>query len=88
MWHFPITDDTRELDPEDVSTDHSSFRNYAGVDGDESAIDEIEKRIKQKFVKSFDTLDQVKQFLGGADPVMSKIGLIVKTRAGVTDANL
>ena len=61
--------------------------NYEGLEESEEAAAEIAKHANAGRLRVCDSLDKVKEFLG-ADPVVSKLGLIVKTKAGVTKRRL
>ena len=67
---------------QDVSTDYSSFANYAGVEGDEQAQHDIMEHLKAGHLRAFDSVDQLTSFLDDALPVLSKIGIITKERLG------
>lgn len=79
---FPTLDDSPELSAEDIATDFGTFANYSGVEGDAAAEDEISARIEQGYIKAFDTIAELTEFLSGARPVLNKIGIISKERAG------
>ena len=66
-------------DPEDLSTDHAAFANYAGVDDDEGAATEIQRLESSGFVASFSDLASVTQSLG-EKPYLSKLGVIKKLK--------
>ena len=72
-----------ELDEERAA----DLANYEGLEESEEAAAEIAKHATAGRLRVCDSLDKVKEFLG-ADPVVSKLGLIVKTKAGVTKRRL
>lgn len=81
---FPIIGDEPSEANEDVYTDFASFANYSGVDDDdEVAVDDIKMRILKGHLKSFDSESELRSYLGGLQPVLSKIGIISKDRAGI-----
>ena len=61
-----------------------AFVNYAGIDEDEDVWSEMDKYASKNFVAMFSTLKETVDFLDGEQPVLSRLGLIVKTRAGET----
>ena len=61
--------------------------NYEGLEESEEAAAEIAKHATAGRRRVYDSLDKVKEFLG-ADPVVSKLGLIVKTKAGIAKRRL
>ena len=67
-----------------MDTPDSDFVNYAGIDDDDDVWSEMAKHADKDFVAIFDTLQETKDVLNGEDPVLSRLGLIVKTRAGKT----
>lgn len=80
---FPEIGDGPEMSPEDLSIGPAQFGNSAGLGGDPAAVDEVLHHIQQGHIMAFDTYDQLKTFVGGT-PVLNKIGIIVRTKAGVT----
>ena len=78
---FPTVEPEVVSDPEMLTSDYDSFTNYDNVDSDEDAAPEISRLIAAGFVLPFDSLDDCTRYLG-EKPVLSKIGLIVKMRAG------
>lgn len=80
---FPELHDEPEQSVNTVFTDYDTFANYAGVEDDEVALEDVQKHIAKGHLKSFDSLDDLRVFLGGADPILNKIGIISKERAGV-----
>lgn len=68
-------------------TDYSSFVNYAGVDTDGTAEKEVRAHLQKDHLKAFDTLEELRAFLGEA-PILNKIGLIIKTRCGITKTHM
>ena len=77
---YPPGTDVASVDPEHLFTP-DTFVNYAGVEQDADAFDEITRIHRQGFVREFKTWKDVTEFLG-AEPVLSKIGLIRKMRNG------
>ena len=69
--------------PEALYTDYESFRNYDGVELDGTAEEEVKTHLQKKHLRAFDTVEELQAFLGGAAPILSKIGLIIKTKGNV-----
>ena len=84
---FPDISGETPDDPEALYTDYSSFENYSGVDGDGTAEAEVQAHLDKGHLRAFDTLEELREFLG-EDPILNKIGLIVKTRNGVTKTRM
>ena len=80
---FPVADDDAELDAECLATSYGEFENYAGVENDEAAIEEIAKHLKAGHLKAYDSVAELAAALG-EDPILSKIEVITRTRAGRT----
>ena len=66
-------------DPATLFTDHTSFRNYHGVEESEEAAKALQGYIDKGYLTPFDTLEECTQAVGGR-PVLSKLGCIVKTK--------
>ena len=58
-------------------------RRYAGVEHDEAAIAEIIKHLAAGHLRAYDSIEELAQALG-EDPILSKIGVIARTRTGRT----
>ena len=81
---FPVVNEERWRDPEELETPADTFRNYDSVELDASAWPEILKFVEKGFIKTFDTEAACRQFLHGAHPVLSKLGLIIRVRVDST----
>ena len=75
---LPVIDDEPECGIEGITTDYDSFSNYAGVESDDTAPTEVLKHAAQGHVKIFETLEELRHFLDGQEPILNKIGIIVK----------
>ena len=85
---FPPCYKPAELEPQDVFTkNHGGFRNYQGVEEQQITDDELAAHLEKDHIAAFDTLEELEQFVGG-DVALNKLGLIIKTRAGVTKARM
>ena len=58
------------------------FVNYYGVEDSQDAATELQRLKASGFVKEFANWPATVRFLGGHEPVLSKIGLIIRERAG------
>lgn len=78
---FPTVEDDRDPDLhfDDLFTDFDSFRNYSNVEDNDAAVEAILNYHKKGYIKQFDSLDQVRKYLG-AEPILSKFGCISKQK--------
>ena len=75
-----VEDDSEcELDAVDLDTNYDNFRNYQGVEDNEEAIRAIEGYREKGYLEQYDTLEDLKEAVGG-NPVLSKLGCIVKEK--------
>ena len=63
----------------DLSTDVETVVNDVGVDKDVDAASIIKGFIKEQYLAVFDTVDEVRAFVGG-EPVINKLGLVKKEK--------
>ena len=80
---FPVygpEEDTVEISAANLRTE-AEFTNYAGVEGTQEVGDELERLRSEGFVQVFDSLDDAERYAGGTI-VLSRIGLIMRERAG------
>ena len=75
------------LPTDSLHTDPSEFLPYASVESDDDAWAQVQQLVQKGWLLEFDTWDQLKHFLG-ADPVLSKFGLVLKERAGIVKKRL
>lgn len=61
---------------------------YASIDCDEFALEEVERLAKLGYLKAAESYDACVNTLGGRMPMVSKFGMIVKTRFGKTKRRL
>ena len=83
----PEITEPAEMHISDLQGNIEDFNNYAGVDENPTATDEIELRLLQGHLKAFDTAIELEQFVGATKElpaILSKIGIITKMRAGKT----
>ena len=62
-----------------LATKHEEFVNYSGVEENDAAAEQIEKFKEQEFVSAFDSLQAARAHLG-ADPVLSKLGVVTQEK--------
>ena len=65
----------------------ATFRNYPGVEDQAITGDEMKKHIDKDHLVAFDTREQLTGYVQGSPPhtpILNKIGVIVKTRNGIT----
>ena len=72
--------DVRTVDPADLATENE-FVNYAGVEEDELVLEELTRLTEAHWLHKFDNTEAAAEYLG-AEPVLSKIGVITKMRLG------
>ena len=53
-----------DMEPDALETDFDAFTNYSGVEQDQDVADILNDYRKERFLRTFNTLDEVKQFLG------------------------
>ena len=73
----PPTDSNDQLD--ELVTDPDEIVNYQGVDENEDVAGILRDREESECLKGFDSLQETRDYLG-ADPVISKIGAVVKEK--------
>ena len=80
---FPVIDEETEIHFDEIFTDHSTFKNYNGVDNDPYACDEIIEHIAKGHMLEANSIEELKRVLGGEEPVLSKIGMLIKIKDGI-----
>ena len=86
---FPECEGTPECSPDAIICNAATFKNYPGVENQAIACDEMKKHIDKEHLVAFNTFEQLTGFVEGKPPqtpILNKIGLIVKTRNGITKA--
>ena len=56
--------------------------NYSGIEGDKDVAKELDRLSDAKYVRAFQSKEKAREFLN-ADPVLSKMSVIERIRAGV-----
>ena len=78
---FPaVDDDDLELEPENLSTNFDEFVNYAGVEDNPAANEALQGYISKGYLHVCETLEECRTFLKGEEPVVNKLGCIVKEK--------
>jgi len=84
---FPEVEGTPECSPDATSCNMATFWNYPGVEDQAITGEEMDKHIEKGHLVAFDKREQLTGYVEGTPPltpILNKIGLIVKTRNGVT----
>ena len=76
------------MQPEDLHCDEQTFQNYAGVEEQEITDAELTAHLAKGHIMAFNTYQELCDFVGSANPILNKLGLIVKTRNGITKARM
>jgi hypothetical protein len=84
---FPDCAADAEQAIESLSTDWEGFTNYSGVEAHEVTEAELSQHICKGHIEAFDSMEDLRARVCG-DPVLSKLGLIIKTRNGKTKARM
>jgi hypothetical protein len=84
---FPEVVDESAIDLDELEAGTDMFENYAGIDDDTFASDEITKHIKAGHLLAADSIEELAQIVGGA-PILNKVGIVVKERAGIVKRRL
>ena len=77
---FPPINDQPERDWMHLLTGDDHFAKYSWLEGNPVALDEISEHIQAGHIRPSKSLDAVQSFVGGP-VVLSKIGIITRTRA-------
>ena len=84
---FPTCTKPATSEPLDLHSDADKFQNYANVEASEVTEAELSSHWEKGHIIGFDSYDELFEFVRGK-PILSKFGLILKTRNGVTKARL
>jgi hypothetical protein len=84
---FPDCSADAELSLDSLSLDWRSFVNYSGVEQHEVTEAELMQHIAKGHIAAFNNIDELHRYVKG-DPVLSKLGLILKTRNNITKARM
>ena len=82
---FPTCSRPADVQPQDLQCDHQQFKNYPGVEEQDITDKELSAHLEKGHVAACDSFGELSDFVDG-EPTLSKIGLIAKTRNGVTNA--
>ena len=86
---FPEVEGTPECSPDAISCNAATFKKIPGVENQAITGDEMKKHVDKDHLVAFNTFEQLTGFVEGKPPhtpIFNKIGLIVKTRHGITKA--
>ena len=75
---FPELQEEEPTPYDNIATDFSTFDNYAGIEGDQIAIDEIDAHIAQGHLFATTSLAEATLMLDGEEPILNKIGSSLK----------
>lgn len=84
---FPEITGEAPASAESHYTDLENFANYTGVDDDFTAENEAKAHLQKQHLRAFSNIDDLRSFLG-EEPILNKIGLIVKTKNGQTKSRM
>eukprot|EP00972_Heterocapsa_arctica_P108694 16005445-Heterocapsa_arctica.AAC.1 len=73
--------------PENLDFGAEGFTNYQGIDEDQLVADELARFCGLGYLKRLCTMAECKAYLG-AEPVLSRFGLIVREKLGKTKRRL
>ena len=85
---FPQCSRPADVQPEDLRCDKQQFRNYPGVEEQAITDAELSSHLEKGHIVAFDTYAELAQFADAEEPILNKLGLIVKTRNGITKARM
>ena len=84
---FPVCEKPADAEPLDMHRDSQHFRNYPGVEEQEITAQELQQHLDKGHIAAFDTEEELVAHVGEGH-VLNKLGLIVKTRNGITKARM
>jgi len=82
---FPDVSAPADWMPDDLHCDEHAFKNYQGVEEHEATLKEMTTHLDKGHRSAFNSYNELWEYVGGK-PILSKLGLIVKTRNGVESA--
>ena len=82
---FPDRAAPADMRPGQLHCDEKSFRNYPGVEEQDITEQKMQAHLGKNHLEAFDAYEQITHFVVGK-LVLSEIGLIAKTRNGITKA--
>ena len=62
----------------ELAMDYDGFKNYISVEGDPAADSVIQEFISTKYARAFDCYEDVKEYLHGHEPALSRLAMITK----------
>ena len=85
---FPPCHRPADLQPQDIHCDEQQFCNYPGVEEQDITDAELLAHLTKEHLCAFDTHAELASFVQSKKPILNKLGLIVKTRNGITKARM
>ena len=85
---FPVCLRPADLQPQDIHCDEQQFCNYPGVEEQAITDAELAAHLAKGHLRAFDTHEELAAFVNSVKPILNKLGLIVKTRNGITKARM
>jgi len=76
---FPRNEPSEASSIDEEQSNPDTFIPYSSVEQDDDAWAEIQRIRDKKWIKQFDTLEEMVTYLGD-DPILSKFGMVVKVR--------
>ena len=77
---FPECHRPADLQPQDLHCDEQQFENYPGVEEQAITDSELAAHLAKGHIRAFDTYSELAAFVDSGEPILNKLGLIVKTR--------
>ena len=69
-----------DLQPQGLHCDEQQFRNYPGVEEQDITDAELAAHLAKGHLAAFDSYAELTEFVDCPEPILNKLGLIVKTR--------
>ena len=77
-----------DIQPQDLHCDQQQFKNYPGVEEQDITDAELAAHLAKGHLRAFDTHAELADFFNDDEPIMSKLGLIIKTPNCITKARM
>ena len=76
------------MQPQGLHCDEQQLRNYPGVETQDITDAELAAHLEKGHLAAFDTYAELSEFADLQEPILNKLGLIVKTRNRITKARM
>ena len=76
-----------DAQPDDLQCDDRRFKHYTGVEEQDATDKELDSHLKKGRLAAFDSYAELSAYVG-SNPIINKLGLIAKTRKGITNARM